>query len=630
MAYTLIMRTLAFSNIRAEIRQSWKFLESGGWQPMLVVHLALLLCSVMVLAPLTGVMVQAMVSVSGQKALSDTAIASYLLSPAGAFTGILLGAVLLAFAILGYAALLVPAHAIQTGHSPSLVATLTRVALSFPSLLRLAIRVLVRLLFVIIPFAVLIGVVYWVLLSENDINYYLAEKPPAFLWAVGLAGLLILAMLFIMIRITISWFYALPLVLFAHESAKEAKIHSAQATRGHRKVIALWLALWLMGTPLLSMLVNMPIGWLADWLLPQLSNRLPMLALVIGLSVFCSTLLSFAIGFIAVSLLAHQNIRMFGQHGLDSTAACPIGPDDGKPRRWRVPLGEKAILTLAVLLVSSVGALCYFWISHIEMKDDTLVIAHRGASMVAPENTMAAIRRAVADGADWVEIDVQETADGQVVVFHDSDFKRLAGESLTIWDVQSSQLPGLDIGSWFAPEFASETTPTLRQVLELCRNRSGVLIELKYYGHDQQLEQRVIDIVEDAGMQQQVMVMSLSYEGVQKVRKLRPDWKIGLLSTVALGDITQLDVDFLGLNSRAATKALIHRAHSHDMEIYVWTVNDPIDISTMASRGVDGLITDAPDVALDVLRQRMELSPSERLMLELAHIFGKRASIKDQ
>lgn len=490
-------------------------------------------------------------------------------------------------------------------------------------------RIIMRYLLVSIPFLIAIGLIYWLSLTDNDINYYLAEKPPEFLIAAALVTVLLVILGVILIKITITWFYTLPLVLFAHESSKAAKVHSAKATRGHRKIIAWWLALWLFGTPLINLILHAPFSFMANWLVPELSGHLALLALVLGGSVVIAALITLGVSFITLSLLAHQNIRMFQSHGLDSTVKNEASSNEGH-RIFRVPLGEKFLLTFGLLTMLLIGLGCYRWIEQIEFKDDTLVIAHRGASQLAPENTLAAIQKAVDDGADWVEIDVQETADGKVIVFHDSDFKRLGGKSLSIWDTQFDQLPDIDIGSWFDPKFSKETTPTLLDVLEVCRGKSGVLIELKYYGHDQQLEQRVIDIVEKAEMVDQIMIMSLSYPAVQKVRKLRRSWRVGLLSTVALGDITKLDVDFLGLNSRAATKRLIERAHQNDIDIYVWTVNDPIDISTMTSRGVDGLITDAPSVALDVLRQRKELTTSKRLMLELAHIFGKRDSIREQ
>jgi len=616
-------------NVRKELRLSWNLLKCSGWQPLLAVHLCFLLASAVVLTPLMSLSVQAAVSFSGQEALSDTDIASFFLSPGGAIAGIVLASLLLMFALMGYATLLIPAHAVQCGEKTTLAATFARLVTRGPSLLRMSLRIILRYLVVSIPFVIALGATYWLLLTDNDINYYLAEKPPEFLIAVAIALVALLALGVVLIRITVTWFYSIPLVLFAGESGKLAKIHSAKASIGHRKSIALWLALWLFGTPLLNFIITGPITLTSNWLMPQLADRLPLLALVIGGSVVLSTLLAFAISFLTLCLLAHQNIRMFKNHGLDPTAQ-KESSDAMCHRIFQIPVGEKLLLTLGFLAMALIGLICYNWLEQIEFQDDAMVIAHRGASMTAPENTLAAIQKAVDEGADWVEIDVQETADGKVVVFHDSDFKRLGGKSLSLWDATSQQLPDIDIGSWFDPKFSKETTPSLVEVLDVCRGKSGVLIELKYYGHDQQLEQRVIDIVEKAKMENQIMVMSLSYAGIQKVRKLRPHWRVGLLSTVALGDITQLDVDFLGLNSRAATKRLIERAHQNDIDIYVWTVNDPIDISTMTSRGVDGLITDAPDVARNILHQRKELKPSERLMLELAHIFGKRSAIKEQ
>ena len=599
---------------------------------MFAVELLFVLASAFVLTPLTGLVIQSAVSVSGQEALSDTEIASFFMSPSGALAGVLLASVMLTVATLNYAALLIPAYAIQRGERTTLMITLARLLRCAPGLAGLSLRVIVRYLAVILPFALLIGLDYWLLVSEYDINYYLAEKPPSFLAAAVIAALLLVLLCSLLIKITISWFYALPMVLFDRQSAQSAKINSEKMSLGHRKLIAIWLGLWFFGTPLMSFIVVTPISYSANWLVPQLSSNLPLLALVLGCSVVLCAVFAFVVNFTAACLLAHQNIRMFSQYGPDTDSNTDDLVSNNKigHRVFRIPQGEKFILSMGLIAVLIIGLLSYLWIDRLDFDNDSLVIAHRGASLLAPENTMAAIQRAVDDGADWVEIDVQETADGEVVVFHDSDFKRVGGRQLAIWDARAAELSGIDIGSWFDPIFSQETTPSLRDALEACRNKSGVLIELKYYGRDQNLEKRVINIVEQAGMVDQVMVMSLSYPAVQKVRKLRPTWKVGLLSTFALGDITKLDVDFLGLNSRAATKRLIERAHKNKIDVYVWTVNDPIEISTMISRGADGLITDAPDVALTVLEQRGKLGLSERLMLDLAHIFGYRVKSLEQ
>jgi glycerophosphoryl diester phosphodiesterase len=252
-----------------------------------------------------------------------------------------------------------------------------------------------------------------------------------------------------------------------------------------------------------------------------------------------------------------------------------------------------------------------------------LIVAHRGAAGAAPENTLASVERALADGTDWVEIDVQETRDGQVVVVHDSDFMKLAGDPLKVWEGDLAQVRALDVGRWFDPGFAGQRVPLLGEVLDAVRGRARLVIELKYYGHDQRLEQRVVDLVEDAGMADQVAIMSLKLPGVQKVQALRPGWHTGLLAATSLGDLSRLDVDFLAVNANMASPGFIRRAHRAGKRVLVWTVNDALSLSKWMSAGVDGVITDEPALARSILQQRAGLSSVERLLLSAALLFGK-------
>ena len=256
------------------------------------------------------------------------------------------------------------------------------------------------------------------------------------------------------------------------------------------------------------------------------------------------------------------------------------------------------------------------------LEDKIEIIAHRGASASAPENTMAAFRKAIEEGADWVELDVQETADGQVVVFHDSDFMKLAGVNLKLWDATMDDLKNIDIGSWFGEEFSDQRVPTLAEVLDECRGKIGVVIELKYYGHDVKLEERVARLVESHQMTDQVMLMSLKVDAVKKVKQLRPDWKVGLLLSVSAGDVQSMNADFLAISATFAHRGRITATHRSNQQLYVWTVNDAPTMSRMIGRGVDGLITDKPALAQSVLRERSEMSPPERLLLELASYLG--------
>lgn len=280
----------------------------------------------------------------------------------------------------------------------------------------------------------------------------------------------------------------------------------------------------------------------------------------------------------------------------------------------------------ALLLIgcTAVAVMLGAWLLNgIQTEDNVSIIAHRGAAGKAPENTLASIRQAVKDSTDWVEIDVQETIDGKIVVIHDSDFMKLAGVDKKVWNGSLKELQEIDIGSWFDPKFSTERIPTLADVLEEVRGKARLLIELKYYGHDQQLEQRVVDIVEQAGMVDDVAIMSLKHEGIQKFQALRPNWSTGLLLTKAIGNLSKLDVDFLAVNTAMATSGFIRRTQSAGKQVYVWTVNDQVSMSRMMSLGVDGIITDEPELARTVFVERSELNSIERLLIHTAVLLGR-------
>jgi glycerophosphoryl diester phosphodiesterase len=246
------------------------------------------------------------------------------------------------------------------------------------------------------------------------------------------------------------------------------------------------------------------------------------------------------------------------------------------------------------------------------------IIAHRGAAGARPENTMAAVLKAIDDGADWVEIDVQETADGEVIVAHDSDFMKSAGVELKVWNATMADVARIDVGSSFDPTYADERTPTLRDVLMAARGKSRVMIELKYYGHNIELEDRV----EETETTDNIAVMSLKLPIVEKMRGLRPRWRTGILAARAVGDLSRLDTNFIAVNTGQVSVDLIRRCKAEGKKLYAWTVDEPVTMSRMISMGVDGLITNHPALARRVMERRNALSVPERLLLWVADSFG--------
>ncbi len=582
-------------------------------------HLAYAALGVLLFAPLVGIVGRLLVHLSGQPALADQDIAYFLLTPFGMVALILFAALLIAIPAFEQASLMmISAGTFQGLHIVTMQA-LYFTARRAASIVSFTIRLVTRVLIIMLPFLASGGAIAWFLITDYDINYYLTEKPPVFMVAATVIGLVLLTMLVVLVRKLLAWSLALPLILFSGVSPARSFVESENLTQGHKRVILTALAIWALAALLLGAVVLGCVQFLGSRLAPLFFDSINWLVPVLG-------------GLVVLWLIGNLLITAFTSGGF----ACLLvvyyeryGPDirasdlggSQQDRRWRM-----TALQFALLLIggTAVAALVGTWLLNgIQVHDDIVVVAHRGASGKAPENTLAAVRQAIKDGTDWIEIDVQETIDGEVVVIHDSDFMKLAGVNLKVWDGTLKRLRKIDIGSWFGPEFSAERVPTLAEVLDESRGQSGVVIELKYYGHDQQLEQRVVDIVEQAGMVNDVAIMSLKYDGIRKIRTLRPDWVIGLLSAKAIGNLARLDVDFLAVNMGMATPRFIRRARLAGKQVFVWTVNDPVSMSRMMSLGVDGIITDEPEIARDVLADRSGLSSVERLLIHTAVLFGR-------
>ena len=288
------------------------------------------------------------------------------------------------------------------------------------------------------------------------------------------------------------------------------------------------------------------------------------------------------------------------------------------PRRFS-PRAVAGIAALALLAAVGVGLFAF-----LANRDQSpaLIIAHRGSSAIAPENTLAAFRLAAEQHTDFIEFDVQESADGQVLVVHDSDLMKVGHNPTKIWDGDAASLRSVDIGSFKDPRYSAERVPTLAEALAACKGRCRVIVELKSYGHDQKLEERVAAIVEDAGMENDCMFMSLDREMVRKMKALRPSWRVGLLVARAIGDLTELKADFLAVEARMATRSFVQRAHSAGQDVFIWTVNDPAWMFVALSRGVDGLITDKPDLARKVIERRAQMSEPQRFLAAQLIRFG--------
>ena len=249
------------------------------------------------------------------------------------------------------------------------------------------------------------------------------------------------------------------------------------------------------------------------------------------------------------------------------------------------------------------------------------IIAHRGASHEAPENTLAAIALGLAQQADAIEIDVRLTRDGGIVLLHDDTFRRTAGHDTEAGQLDLAAIRQLDAGSWKGPAFAGEKVPVLAQVLAAIPTGKDLLIELKsgtaiVPALKRELEKGLLPLA-------QVVVIAFDFELLRAVRAALP-----LVRVLHLADghrfgrpLPQSELDALIAAARAAgfdgldlgddwpwDAAMVQRVHQAGLRCYVWTVNETARARFLAGLGVDGITTDRPGF----IRQQLQLTASHQ------------------
>lgn len=588
------------------------------WSQLLITQLLSVAMTVVVATPLIGLLLQLFLLNTEDNVLTDTDIASFFLHPLGIAALLLLTCLGLGVKLAQVGLVMVIGFGAVEDRRVTYLDALRYVFRQPARFFHLAGKITGRVLLLAAPFLAVIAAIYLLFLGDHDINYYLAARPSEFRSAVALAGIVLAVLTVLLLRMVAAWILALPLLLFTDVPAALALRRSSELVAPQRWRIARFLATWFGATFLVSAIATFLLARLAGLLVPGFDSSWALVAVGLAVTLAFSALVQFGITLLSNSLLPLLMVRWFR----DLAGPGRLQPEIGEPGSLdargaaRIP-GSALLGGMALLSIVLMGG-AYAVARGIDSEEQPAIIAHRGASAAAPENTMAAFELAAEDGADWIELDVQENAEGIVIVAHDSDFMKQARSGMKVWESSQEDLKEIDIGSWYGPEFADQRVRTLHEVLDWAKDRIGVVIELKYYGHDDNLEARVAAIVEATGMQQQVMVMSLARPGLNKFAELRPDWKRGLLNTASLGDLTQVDVNFLALNAAAATRQRIRAAHARGIKVYVWTVNDPVQMSVLLSRGADGLITDEPARAREVLELRKHLSPFGQFLVWVA------------
>ncbi len=279
-------------------------------------------------------------------------------------------------------------------------------------------------------------------------------------------------------------------------------------------------------------------------------------------------------------------------------------PDD--IRHFRI--GSAAFVAFTVIgsaaLTALIGWGIYLLPDDIELfgSGTTTISYHRGYCAVAPENTIPAFEAAINDGCDIIELDVQQTKDGVVVVAHDPTLKRTAGISERIADLTYEELEQVDVGSFFSAEYAQTRVPTLEEVLKLCQGRTDLNIEIKQNGSQPQLEAETVRLIREYDFTNHCTVTSLSYESLDRVKSLEPAIRTGYILAIGVGSYYDLPAaDFFSVEASFITSGMVSEIHMRGKTVSAWTINRQDDAERLYYLGVDDMITEDPAMVRDVI-----------------------------
>jgi len=573
----------------------------ASYKKLLIFEYLFMLLTSFVLIPIITLIFNRILTVVGSGSLLNSEVYELSVSYQG-IIGLLLIGLLASFALfIEFSVLVIMVQQRLFGKSITIIDALLTTLLKTPRLLGIGSVQLVAFLLLLIPF----------IDSPLSKSFYKLFNVPIFfqnqvLNASYTMTLIYIAIVIVLLYTLLRWVFVVHFIMLENMKITEA-IRSSQAlTRGRR--LRLFIGMFVLNGAIIgcSFLILNAISYLPVWLnidiFKAFSNHY---------SLTLSTILTYMFALLVIPVNIIFLTRLFYYYGFSEGRK----PQDrayiyhSKLGRMEKQLSFFLQGITKPRLFYFVAALCYISItvyigfkasdSLVYAKWNVIISAHRGETESAPENSLPSIIHAMEKGYQSVEIDVQLTKDGIVVLHHDPTLQRMTGTPVRVSDLTFEELNSFVIG--YDPDSQPILIPTLTEVLAATKDNVRLLIDLKPYGPSDALVSEVVRQIQAFEMQEQVYIQSFDLTSLKQVRSLDPEIKIGQILYFALGKLNELDVDFYTIEQTMLTETFVKQAHGAGREIWVWTVNSTKNMKEVLKFQVDGIITDYPGRAMSIL-----------------------------
>ena len=422
-------------------------------------------------------------------------------------------------------------------------------------------------------------------------------------------SIIYLLFLILLLVLLFRWLYSLHYFILEDKTFKEARKESIKLSKKNKlkdffSIIGIELLItivYLLYIFIGIVLIILFYKWFGNNLLGDLA--ITTIWLLIAISFAILTLLATPISFAIISFLFYhhkekQKIKI---------VHLKINSRENKKVFKKIKFFRYVVIILVILS----GTLLTYEVlnGHNDLKIEHLktmeVTAHRGASVSYPENTMSAFKGAKKLGSDWIELDVQQTRDGELIVLHDPNLRRTTGVNKNTWEATYAEIKDLDAGSFFNEKFKDERIPLLEDVIKYAKeNNIKLNIELKPTGNEKDFEKQVGELIKKYDFMNNVVVTSQVYKVLENFKAYDQNIKTVYVMSLAYGDITNLTcADSFSIEASSVTRTLVNKIHNKGKEIYAWTVNTKDSIQEMVDLNVDNIITDNITLAKDVIYQ---------------------------
>ncbi len=603
------MNTHALNDIKTGLFEAIATVRKS-FVPAVLFEAAINIIGAIIITPLSAFLFARLVRLSGFSAVNNLQVLSFFFSLPGILSMTLAAMALFIGLFIKEAGQLAILSSAHYGVPISFRYLVNRSVFMLPKLLRMGVVEFSAYFLLIFP-------LIWLLVTLVGEGAFFSLGWPAVTqwmtgswWRIALVSIGIGGLIYGMIRFFVNRIFLIPCAVLENLSFPEAVRRSICLVKGSffriLFLLSLWFIIFLLTVVGVASLIVEMIGIGIGDIHPENPVFFSFFVLVIVIGVVASVIVSLVLNPINTAFIFHLYLR----HRKRKEGAEPkiILPKISR-QTGQTPWIHKHPKLAATGFFAGVLAVAFLFFLGLQeeaplLKDHVEVTAHRGSSLRAPENTLSAILLAAKEGADYAEMDVRQTADDVVVLLHDESLWARTGVHQRIWSITYPEVRQLDAGIRFSPDFAGERIVSLEEVIQQTVGKIKLNIEIKAHPQNPHIASAVVSLIEQYGIVHQCVITSLDYRTLQRVRRLNPDIRIGLITALSIGTLWDLDVDFYSIIHTMATPEFLHRADSIGRSVHVWTVNDRDEMERLIRLGVDNIITDDPLVFFSIMKEK--------------------------